>query len=123
MWMGNNMAPLMIPGMQRYMSQTGMGMKIGMGPSPLPSFSHSMHLQGVPLVDQSVSIGPAPNHAAMCQTPILHSVNYPNQMQSSNFQDQYARFMSFQQMQNASQVRTEIRAKPFSLQTITQVVK
>lgn len=121
MWMGNNMAPLMIPGMQRYMSQTGMAMKIGMGmgmgPSPLPSLGHSMHLQGVPLVDQSVSIGLTPNHAAICQTPISNSVNYPNQMQSPNFQDQYARFMSFQQMQNASQ---PINMFSFGSQTVPQ---
>ncbi|KAL9419900.1 hypothetical protein AB3S75_037629 [Citrus x aurantiifolia] len=99
MWMGSGMAPLMFPGMQHYMSRMGMGM----GPPPLPSVTNPMHFSRVPLVDQSMSIAQAQNRAVMCQASVLNPVNYQNQMQNSNFTDQYARYMGFHPMQANSQ--------------------
>lgn len=98
--MGSGMAPMMFPGVQHYVSRMGMGM----GPSSLPSITNPMHLSRVPLVDQSMSMAQAQNQAVMCQSPVLNPVNYQNQMQNSNFSDQYARYMGFHPMQTTSQV-------------------
>ncbi|KAK7853302.1 transcription factor pif4 [Quercus suber] len=99
MWMGSGMAPMMFPGVQRYISLMGMGI----GPPPLPSSHNPMHLQRVPPVDQSMSMAPSTNHALMCQTPVLNNVNYQNQMHNPSFSEKYARYMGFHYMQTASQ--------------------
>nr|WIE96086.1 basic helix-loop-helix transcription factor [Loropetalum chinense var. rubrum] len=99
MWMGSGMAPMMFPGVQHYMSRMGMGM----GSSPLPSMHNPMHLPRVPLIDQSISVNPTSNQAAMCQTSVLNPVNYQTQIQNPNFSEQYARYMGFHHLQTASQ--------------------
>lgn len=99
---------MMLPGMQHYMSRVGMGM----GPQMLPGIHNFMRLTRLPLVDQATSV---PNQAPVGHNPMLNPVNYPNQMQSSSFQEQYANYMNFQSMQNASpQVH-------FSLTTIPHI--
>lgn len=98
--MGSGMTPMMFPGVQHFFSRMGMGI----GPTPLPSINNPMHLSGVSLVDQSMSIAQAHNQAVMCQNSMLNSVNYQNQMQNPNFSDQYARYMGFHPVQTTSQV-------------------
>ncbi|KAJ1388010.1 Myc-type, basic helix-loop-helix [Sesbania bispinosa] len=90
MWMGAGMTPLMFPGIQQYMSQMSMGM------AP-PSIHNPMQLPRAPH-DQSI-----PNQALMCQNPVLGAFNYQNQMQNPCLSEQYARYMGYQLMQNASQ--------------------
>ncbi|KAL4598978.1 hypothetical protein ACB092_11G094200 [Castanea dentata] len=97
MWMGSGMAPMMFPGVQRYISLMGMGI----GPPPMPSIHNPMHLQRVPPVDQSMSMVPPTNHA--CQTPVFNNVNYQNQMHNPSFSEKYARYMGFHHMQTVSQ--------------------
>ncbi|KAG8387117.1 hypothetical protein BUALT_Bualt03G0219900 [Buddleja alternifolia] len=90
MWMGGGMAPMMLPGMQHYMS------RLGMRPSPptLPTIQNLMRLSRYPFVDQ----------APIGQThPMLSPVNYPNQMHNSRFAEQYANYMGFHSTHNASQ--------------------
>ncbi|XP_027341455.1 transcription factor PIF4-like isoform X2 [Abrus precatorius] len=98
MWMGSGMAPMMFPGIQHYMSQMGMGMAT---PS-FPPIHNPMQLPRVPL-DQSVSASQTPNQTLMCQNPILGAFNYQNQMQNPALSEQYARYMGYHLMQNASQ--------------------
>lgn len=98
--MGSGMAPMMFPGIQRYIPLTGMGI----GPPPMPCSHNPMHLQRVPPVDQSMSMAPSTNHALMCQTPVLNNVNYQNQMHNPSFSEKYSRYMGFHHMQTASQV-------------------
>lgn len=86
---------MMLPGMQHYMSRVGMGM----GPQMLPGIHNLMRLSRLPLVDQATSV---PNQAPVGHNPMLNPANYPNQMQNSSFQEQYANYMNFQSMQNAS---------------------
>ncbi|XP_039016746.1 transcription factor PIF4-like isoform X2 [Hibiscus syriacus] len=81
MWMGNGMAPMMFPGIQHYMSRMGMGI----GPSAMPSIHN-------------------PLQAATGQTQHLNPINYQHHVQNPTLSDQYARFLGFHQMQNASQV-------------------
>ncbi|KAH6785226.1 hypothetical protein C2S51_037681 [Perilla frutescens var. frutescens] len=106
MWMGRGMAPMMLPGMQHYMSRVGMGI----GPPMLPAIQNLMRLSRLPLVDQAMNMSPTPNQAqAQAQaghTPMLNPVNYQNQMQNSSFQEQYANYMNFHSMQNTSPQRT-----------------
>nr|AKN09598.1 basic helix-loop-helix transcription factor [Salvia miltiorrhiza] len=94
MWMGRGMgmAPVMLPGMQHYMSRVGMGI----GPTMLPGIHNLMRLSRLPLVDQAMSVPPAGHN------PMLNPVNYPNQMQSSSFQEQYANYVNFHSMQSAN---------------------
>ncbi|KAA8526190.1 hypothetical protein F0562_008071 [Nyssa sinensis] len=99
MWMGSGMAPMMFPGIQHYMSRMGMGI----GSPPLPSIHSAMHLPRVPVVDQAISMASTPNQAAMCQAPVLNPINYQTQLQNPNFSEQYARYIGFHPMQNASQ--------------------
>ncbi|XWS41025.1 hypothetical protein CRYUN_Cryun17cG0045700 [Craigia yunnanensis] len=101
MCMGSGMAPMMFPGIQHYMSRMGMGM--GMGPPVLPTIHNPLHLSRVPVVDQSMSMAPAQNQAATCQTQRLNPVNYQHHMQNPTFSEQYARFLGFHHMQTASQ--------------------
>lgn len=92
------MAPMMLPGIQHYMSQMGMGMAT-------PSFPHlhnPMQLPRVPL-DQSISASQMPNQTLMCQTPTLGPFNYQNQIQNPALSEQYARYMGYHLMQNSSQ--------------------
>jgi len=96
--MGTGMAPMMFPGIQHYMSQMGMGMA-----TPFPPMHNPMQLPRVPL-DQSISASQTPNHPLMCQNPILGAFNYQNQMQNPALLEQYARYMGYHLMQNASQV-------------------
>ncbi|KAK9038416.1 hypothetical protein V6N11_023287 [Hibiscus sabdariffa] len=81
MWMGNGMAPMMFPGIQHYMSRMG----VGMGPPTMPCIHN-------------------PLQAATGQTQQLNPVNYQHQVQNPTFSDQYACFLGFQHMQNASQL-------------------
>ncbi|XP_044501805.1 transcription factor PIF4-like isoform X2 [Mangifera indica] len=113
MWMGSGMTPMMFPGVQHFMSRMGMGI----GPTPLPSINNPMHLSGVSLVDQSMSIAQAHNQAVMCQNSMLNSVNYQNQMQNPNFSDQYARYMGFHPMQTTSQPINMFRFGPQTVQS------
>ncbi|XVF14451.1 hypothetical protein REPUB_Repub09cG0061300 [Reevesia pubescens] len=101
MWMGSGMAPMMFPGIQHYMSRMGMGM----GPLALPSIHNPLHLSGLPVVDQSMSMAlPSQNQAATCQTQQLNPVNYYQQpMQNPTFSEQYARCLGFHHLQTASQ--------------------
>lgn len=102
MWMGSGMAPMMFPGIQHYMSQMGMGMAI---PPFSPPMHNPMQLPRVSPLDQSASASQTPNHQAlMCQNPILGAFNYQNQMQNPALSEQYARYMGYHLMQNASQV-------------------
>lgn len=94
--MGSGMTPMMLPGFQHYMSQMGMGMT---APS-FPPLQNPMQLQRIPL-DQSVQ---TPNQTLMCPNPILGAFNYQNQIQNPALSDQYARYMGYHLMQNASQV-------------------
>ncbi|XP_020238951.1 transcription factor PIF4 [Cajanus cajan] len=112
MWMGSGMAPMMFPGIQHYMSQMGMGMATP--PFP-PAIHNSMQLPRVPL-DQSVSASQTPNQTLMCQNPILGAFNYQNQMQNPALSEQYARFMSYHLMQNASQPMNVFRYGPQAVQ-------
>ncbi|KAK9012615.1 hypothetical protein V6N11_040657 [Hibiscus sabdariffa] len=81
MWMGNGMAPMMFPGIQHYMSRMG----VGIGPPAMPCIHN-------------------PLQAATGQTQQLNPVNYQHHVQNPTFSDQYARFLGFQHMQNASQM-------------------
>ncbi|KAL3646175.1 helix loop helix domain [Castilleja foliolosa] len=89
MWMGSGMAQMMLPGMQHYMSRFGMGM--GMGPHMHPAVQNLMRLSRLPLGDQAINMAPRT------------MINYQNQMQMSGFPEQYANFMGFHSMPNASQ--------------------
>lgn len=101
MWMGRGMAPMMVPGMQQYMSRIGMGI----GPPMLPAIQNLMRLSRLPLVDQAISMAPTPNQAPVGHNPMLNSpVNYQNQMQNSSFPEQYANYMGFHSIPNTSQV-------------------
>ena len=62
-----------------------------------------MQLPRLPL-DQSVSASQTPNQTLMSQNPILGAFNYHNQMQNPALSEQYARYMGYHLMQNASQV-------------------
>lgn len=97
--MGSGMTPMMFPGIQHYMSQMGMGMAT----PPFPPIPNQMQLPRVPL-DQSVLASQAPNQTLMCQNPILGPFNYQNQIQNPALSEQYARYMGYHLMQNASQV-------------------
>ncbi|KAF5732521.1 hypothetical protein HS088_TW17G00048 [Tripterygium wilfordii] len=100
MWMASGMAPMVFPGVQHYLSR----MSVGMGSPPFPSMQNPLHLSRVPLVDpQSISMAPAQNQAAMCQTPLFNPVNCQHQMQNPSFPDQYAQFMASHHLQTASQ--------------------
>ncbi|XP_043699568.1 transcription factor PIF4-like [Telopea speciosissima] len=100
MWMGSGMAPMMFPGVQHYMSRMGMGM----GPPSLLSMHSPMQLPRVPIVDQAISASPTPNQSVMCQPQVLNPITFQNQMQNSNFPEQYAYYMGFHQhMQPAPQ--------------------
>ncbi|KAJ4980490.1 hypothetical protein NE237_031327 [Protea cynaroides] len=99
MWMGSGMAPMMFPGVQHYMSRMGMGM----GPPSLLSMHSPMQLPRIPIVDQAISVSPTPNQSVMCPPAVLNPINFQNQMQNSNFPDQYACYMGFQHMQTAPQ--------------------
>ena len=99
MWMGGGMTPVMFPGIQHYMSQMGMGM----GAPSLPSIHNPMQLPKVPH-DQAMSVLQIPNQNLMCQNPVLGAFNYQNQMQNPCLPEQYARYMGYHLMQNASQV-------------------
>ncbi|GFP96401.1 transcription factor pif4 [Phtheirospermum japonicum] len=92
MWMGSGMAPMMLPSMQHYMSRFGMGM--GMGPHMLPAIQNLMRLSRLPLGNQAINMAPRTNQAL---------INYQNQMQIPSFPEQYANFMGFHSMPNASQ--------------------
>ncbi|KAL8478126.1 hypothetical protein ACS0TY_030136 [Phlomoides rotata] len=85
MWMCRGMTPMMLPGMQHYMSRVGMGIV----PPMLPTIQNLMRLSKFPLVDQAIIIAPTTN-----LTPV-GQVHYQNQMQNSSFQQQYANFMGF----------------------------
>ncbi|KAG5081584.1 hypothetical protein AAZX31_02G265700 [Glycine max] len=98
MWMGGGMTPVMFPGIQHYMSQMGMGM----GAPSLPSIHNPMQLPKVPH-DQAMSVLQIPNQNLMCQNPVLGAFNYQNQMQNPCLPEQYARYMGYHLMQNASQ--------------------
>jgi len=106
MWMGSGMAPMMFPGIQHYMSQMGMGMAT----SPFPPIQNPMQLPRVPL-DHPVSASQTPNQTLMCQNPILGAFNYQNQMQNPALSEQYARYMGYHLMQNASQVTVFFQEK------------
>ncbi|KAI9114562.1 hypothetical protein K1719_014260 [Acacia pycnantha] len=95
MVMGAGMAPVMIPGIQHYMSQMGMGLAT-------PSLSNHMNIPRVPL-DQSISMSQAPNQTVTFQAPILGPFNYQNHMQNPCLSEQYARCMGYHLMQSASQ--------------------
>ncbi|XP_019193873.1 PREDICTED: transcription factor PIF4-like [Ipomoea nil] len=96
MWMGSGMASMMFPGMQHYMSRMGMGMV----PPALPN----MHLPRPPLVDHAAAtMASTQNQAALCQNSMLNPINYQNQLQNPNFAEQFASYMGFHPMQNASQ--------------------
>lgn len=104
MWMGRGMAPMMLPGMQHYMSRVGMGI----GPPMLPAIQNLMRLSRLPLVDQAMNISPAPNQAQSGHSPMLNPVNYQNLQQNSSFQEQYANYMNFHSMQNTSPQATNM---------------
>ncbi|XP_004499539.1 transcription factor PIF4-like isoform X2 [Cicer arietinum] len=108
MWMGSGMTPMMLPGFQHYMSQMGMGMT---APS-FPPLQNPMQLQRIPL-DQSVQ---TPNQTLMCPNPILGAFNYQNQIQNPALSDQYARYMGYHLMQNASQPMSMYRYGPQGVQ-------
>ncbi|KAK9010683.1 hypothetical protein V6N11_043556 [Hibiscus sabdariffa] len=95
MWMGNGMAPMMFPGIQHYMSRMG----VGIGPPAMPPSVHN------------------PLQAATGQTQQLNPVNYQHQVQNPTFSDQYARFLGFHHMQNASQ---QMNMFGYGSQTTTQ---
>ncbi|QCD79396.1 phytochrome-interacting factor 3 [Vigna unguiculata] len=111
MWMGSGMAPMMFPGIQHYMSQMGMGMAT----SPFPPIQNPMQLPRVPL-DHPVSASQTPNQTLMCQNPILGAFNYQNQMQNPALSEQYARYMGYHLMQNASQPMNVFRYGPQGVQ-------
>ncbi|XP_043689480.1 transcription factor PIF5-like isoform X1 [Telopea speciosissima] len=98
MCMGSGMAPMMFPGVQHYMSRMGMGI----GPPSLPSLHNPMQLPRVPIVDQAIAAS-APNQSVMCPPPVLNPINFQNQMQNSNFPEQYAHYVGFQHMHAAPQ--------------------
>ncbi|XP_057431704.1 transcription factor PIF4 isoform X2 [Lotus japonicus] len=99
MWMGTGMTPMMFPGIQHYMSQMGMGMAT----PPFPPIHNPMQLPRGPL-DQSIAASQTPNQSLMSPNPILGAFNYQNQMQNPAISEQYARYMGYHLMQNASQV-------------------
>ncbi|XP_047940878.1 transcription factor PHYTOCHROME INTERACTING FACTOR-LIKE 13-like [Salvia hispanica] len=102
MWMGRGMAPMMLPGMQHYMSRVGMGV----GPTMLPEIHNLMRLSRLPPMDQAMS-GPIQAPVGP-HNPLLNPVNYPNHMPSSSFQEQYANYMNFHSMQSASPQSTNM---------------
>ncbi|KAL1555470.1 helix loop helix domain [Salvia divinorum] len=102
MWMGRGMAPMMLPGLQHYMSRVGMGI----GPTMLPGIHNLMRLSRSPLVDQAtngLSQAPVGPH-----NPMPNPVNYLNQTPSLGFQEQYANYMNFHSMQSASPQPTDM---------------
>lgn len=98
MWMGSGMAPMMFPGVHCFS-----GMDFGIGPPVVPSFHNQLHLQRVPLVDQSMSVAQSMEHPVMYQTPVLNPVTYQDQTHSPAFYEQRARYLCFQHLRNASQ--------------------
>lgn len=97
--MGSGMAPMMHPGFQHYMTQMGMAM-----PTPsFPQLQNTMQLPRMPF-DPSISSTQTPNPTLMCQNPLLGAFNYQNQIQNPALSEQYARYMNYHLMQNASQV-------------------
>lgn len=111
MWMGSGMAPMMLPGYQHYMSQMGMGMTT---PS-FPPLQNPMQLPRMPL-DPSVSSCQTPNQTLTSQNPVLGAFNYQNQMQNPALSEQYARYMGYHLMQNASQPINMYRYGPQAVQ-------
>ncbi|XP_047948148.1 transcription factor PHYTOCHROME INTERACTING FACTOR-LIKE 13-like [Salvia hispanica] len=102
MWMGRGMAPMMLPGMQHYMSRVGMGI----GPTMLPGIQNLMRLSRLPLVDQATN---GPSQAPVGpHKPMPNPVNYLNQIPTSSFQEQYANYMNFHSMQSASPQPTDL---------------
>ncbi|KAL2474326.1 Transcription factor PIF4 [Abeliophyllum distichum] len=98
MWMGSGMAPMIFPGVQQYMSRMGIGMGI------VPSIHNvPMHLLRMPMQVDHQQINMQNQAAIIHQNPVLNPVNYQNQMQNPKFHDQYANYMAFHQLQNASQ--------------------
>ncbi|XP_054799914.1 transcription factor PIF4-like [Prosopis cineraria] len=93
MLMGAGMTPVMIPGIQHYMSQMDMGLAT-------PSLSNHMN---IPRVDQSISMSRAPNQTVTFKAPVLAPFNYQNHMQNPALSEQYARCMGYHLMQSASQ--------------------
>ncbi|CAJ2639561.1 unnamed protein product [Trifolium pratense] len=111
MWMGSGMQPMMLPGFQQYMSQMSMGMTT---PS-FPPIQNPMQVPRMPL-DPSVSSPQTPNQTLMCQNPLLGAFNYQNQIQNPALSEQYARYMGYHLMQNASQPMNMYRYGPQTVQ-------
>ncbi|KAK2441528.1 transcription factor PIF4 [Trifolium repens] len=111
MWMGSGMQPMMLSGYQQYMSQMSMGMTT---PS-FPPLQNPMQVPRMPL-DPSVSSPQTPNQTLMCQNPLLGAFNYQNQIQNPALSEQYARYMGYHLMQNASQPMNMYRYGPQTVQ-------
>lgn len=99
LWMASGMAPMMLPGMQPYMSHMG----IRLGPSMLPAIQNLVRLPRLPLGDPAMTMSPSSNQTTLSHNAMLNSINYQNQMQNLSFPDQYANYLGFQSMQNAFQ--------------------
>lgn len=101
MWMGSQMAQMVIPGIQNYMSRSGMGISPA---ATIPQMYNPMCFSRLPQIYQAMTVAPMANQAAVGLRPVLNPVSYPNQMQSLGFHEQYANYSSLYSMQNTSQV-------------------
>ncbi|KZV25396.1 hypothetical protein F511_07280 [Dorcoceras hygrometricum] len=100
MWMGSQMAQIVVPGIPNYMSRTGMGISpIAM----IPQIHNLMRFSRLPQIYQAMTVAPIPNQTAADLRPVLKPVSYQNQMQSPSFHEQYANYRNLYLMQNTSQ--------------------
>ncbi|CAK8565391.1 unnamed protein product [Lathyrus sativus] len=111
MWMGSGMAPMMHPGFQHYMTQMGMSMPT----ASFPPLQNPLQLPRMPF-DPSVSLCQTPNPTLTCQNPLFGAFNYQNQMQNPALSEQYARYMNYHLMQNASQPMNMYQYGPQTVQ-------
>ncbi|XP_073124507.1 transcription factor PHYTOCHROME INTERACTING FACTOR-LIKE 13-like [Henckelia pumila] len=100
MWMGSQMAQMVLPGIQNYMCRAGMGISPA---TTIPQIHNLMRFPRLPQIYQAMAVAPLPNQTAVGLRPVLNPVNYQNQMQSPGFHEQYANYGGLYSMQNTSQ--------------------
>ncbi|XP_073314148.1 transcription factor PHYTOCHROME INTERACTING FACTOR-LIKE 13-like isoform X2 [Primulina huaijiensis] len=101
MWMGSQMAQMVIPGIQNYMYRAGMGISPA---ATIPQIHNLMRFSRLPQIYQARTVAPMANQTAVGPIPLLKPVSYPNQTQNPGFHEQYANYSSLYPMQNTSQV-------------------
>lgn len=100
MWMGSQMAQMVLPGFQNYMSRAGMGISPA---ATIPQTHNLMRFMRLPHIHQAMEVASMTNQTAVGLRPVLNPVSYQNQMQSPGFHEQYANYNSLYSMYNTSQ--------------------